>query len=223
MKLADTVIIIKGTPPTDMPPLGECPLGDIAGDMGDLRLREPSEPVDESSFISQEDLKSLGRDGKKPEYELDTEDEDEDLPEVPEEKLKEACAFQMGMQFAWKEAGINDDLRRHLLCKTALALQQGRLKKASDYRSHQLELEKEARYILEDQVKHAVEVDPTTHLLLMALTGGVVGGTGGLLVDKIKEKLTGKKSKRSLALMGLLTGAGAGAAKHLYDLNSEAG
>jgi len=206
-KRADMTVIIKhlaeAKEPGEMPPLEECPLKQVAQDMG----QQSGNP-----FVSLEELKELGSDGETP---------DAKIPEPDEEKLKEACAYQLGLQFAWKEAGIDDDLRRHLMTKVALALTNGTLKNPLDFRRFQPVLEKEARQLVGEHVKTGMSVDPTTHLLLMALAGASIGGSGGWLVDQIKEKLTGKKPRKSMATAGLLGGAGAGLVKHLYDLHLE--
>lgn len=172
-------------------------------------------------FVPAEDLQDLD---SPDEEKKDMQDLPEPEDDQEEEQLKEATAYQLGLQYAWKEAGVADDVRRHLLTKIAVYLQDGTITSPLHLLAAQPEMAKEASELMDltdeqfgREVQKLAKLDDDTRLLLYALLGAGIGGGGGFIADSLRDKLTNRHPSSALTLTGALAGASAGAMKHMYD------
>ena len=187
-------------------------------------------PEADENFIPIEEI------GEVEPSEMETDQDIEDtVVDDDEEAEKEAQvqAYQLGMQWAFKEAGVLTPIRRQALLELARGVATQEIKTAEDMRKHvapaiDRTLEKLAadEGMLEKELKGVPE---GLRLALLAGGGAGLGALGGAGASSLKELLLGQNqdpeaaasARRRLMLIGALGGGGLGLYKHL-DMDGQA-
>lgn len=150
-----------------------------------------------------------------------------DESEESDEKTAKLQAYQLGMQWAMKEAGVDTPIRREALLEVCRGVALGRVKTAEDL--HQVVEPCIDRALQklgadEDLLERELGDMPTgLRLALLAGGGAGLGALGGAATDSLRELVLGesqnpeaaKMARRRLMLLGALGGGGLGLYKHL--------